>query len=133
MPVVSSTLKSPRSFLRTPLRMKVNIRRVSYPVSELTDLCFLEKDMEELGGVPLSSLLPLGRSRARRFKSARVEIAYVVEGNFQNRIPSSLKNGICMSMEMRFIYNSDNVLLQNNKTAEISFVHLMFPGDVIRY
>ena len=27
-----------------------------------------------------------------------------------------------MSMEMWFIYNCDNALLQNNKTAEISFV-----------
>ena len=33
-----------------------------------------------------------------------------------------------MSMEMRFIYNSDDALLQNNETAEISFVHLMFSG-----
>ena len=27
-----------------------------------------------------------------------------------------------MSIEMRFIYNSDNALLQNKETAEISFV-----------
>ena len=33
---------------------------------------------------------------------------------------------------MQFIYNSDNALLQSNETAEISFVHLMFSGDVIR-
>ena len=27
-----------------------------------------------------------------------------------------------MGMEIRFIYNSDNALLQNNETAEISFI-----------
>ena len=33
-----------------------------------------------------------------------------------------LKDGVCMSIEMWFISNSDNALLQDNKAMEIGFV-----------